>query len=157
VIASASSAPPAAGGGRLADKLGVGLSLLCGLHCLVLPALIGFAPALSLGQAPWIHWVFAFGASGAAVGMLRPQADRLLGRCARGLSALGLILLFSAAAHLAPETAEAAFSVTGGTALALAHLLNARRHRHPLGCRHDPSSDAAEPAAPIGIQRPLGA
>jgi len=59
----------------VSDMVGIGLSLLCLIHCLALPVLIAFAPAilrglpgddvthrgLAVAIGSWVSWHFALG------------------------------------------------------------------------------------------------
>lgn len=42
------------------DRLGIGASVACAIHCLVAPFLLLLLPTLgSVWAAPWVHWVMA--------------------------------------------------------------------------------------------------
>lgn len=109
------------------DRLGVALSGLCLVHCLALPVLISLMPALSfwLPTTSWMHPVLiavALPVTGTALwaGYRRhgQPAPPLLG-------AMGLLLLILGALA-ATQALDSGLTVTGGLAIALAHLRNWR-------------------------------
>jgi hypothetical protein len=114
------------------DRLAIGASTLCLLHCLALPALLVAVPALSVLLAvPEGFHVLAFAlavpTSAAALGLghcrhrrMRPALVALLGLAAIGIGALGR---WSGAA-------ETAITVAGSLLLAAGHTFNARAMRH---------------------------
>ncbi|MFN3521956.1 MAG: MerC domain-containing protein [Phenylobacterium sp.] len=115
---------------RLLDRSAIGLSGLCLIHCLALPAAAVALPMLgSLASAEWVHVAF--------VALAAPLSAFALGRSGAwrspllaGLAAFGLGLL-AAGAFVAPTHGlETAMTVVGGLCLALCHGLNLRRGRH---------------------------
>ena len=125
---------------RLADLLGITLSLTCLVHCLALPLLILLAPALGtwIAMPEWVHAAILMLAQPAAM-MAMNGGWRQHGRVApAALAATGIGLLVAGlAAHeewmpLAdPETADRLLTSLGAVALVTAHLLN-WRWRHDL-------------------------
>ncbi|WP_395945666.1 MerC domain-containing protein [Brevundimonas sp.] len=111
---------PATRTAGLADAAGVGLSALCALHCLLLPIIASFLPAFSAGEAAWVHWAFAVAALAAAAGLFSGEARPLVA----GLAIIGLFLLFDAAVRPLTRAGETLLTLSGGSALAVAHLLN---------------------------------
>jgi hypothetical protein len=110
----------------------MGLSTLCLIHCLGLPLLAAFAPALGLlAEAEWVHWSLI--AAAGPISLVAFAGPALRGapyRLGIALALLGLAQLTGAL--FAPHAQETLLSVTGGITLASAHLLNWRRsaHRH---------------------------
>ena len=129
---------------RLADLLGITLSLTCLVHCLALPLLILLAPALGtwIAMPEWVHAAILMLALPAATFAMK-DGWRRHGRVAPSLlAAAGIVLLAAGlAAHEGwiafadPETADQLLTSLGAVTLATAHLLNWRwRHgfREPL-------------------------
>lgn len=122
---------------HLLDTMAVGLSGLCLMHCLAMPALIVALPALgSLSEAHWVHQVL--------IGMAMPISlwavtrSGLWRRPAILLPMLAGLGLLTAAAFYPPfEPFETPVSVTGALLLAFAHFRNAlgahRRNRKHRG------------------------
>ena len=134
------SRPPSA----LLDRIGATGSLVCAVHCAVLPLLIALLP--SLGIAAWLgdgfelgFVVFAslFGLAILAWSYRRHRALRALGLLLPGLLALWVGLLLPALHHsLVPHAVVMTF---GGTLVGLAHLANLRLnhgHVHDATCAH---------------------
>ena len=127
---------------RLLDRLGAAGSLLCAIHCALLPLAIAMLPAL--GIAKWLGDGFEFGfvvfASCVGVfsmvwGYRRHGAVRALGLVLTGLAVLWLGILYAPLHHaLIPH----ALTMTlGGTLVGLAHLANLRLvHVHNASCAH---------------------
>ena len=127
---------------RLLDRLGAAGSLLCAIHCALLPLAIAMLPAL--GIAKWLGDGFEFGfvvfASCVGVfsmvwGYRRHGAVRALGLVLTGLGVLWLGILYAPLHHaLIPH----ALTMTlGGTLVGLAHLANLRLvHVHDASCAH---------------------
>ena len=127
---------------RLLDRLGAAGSLLCAIHCALLPLAIAMLPAL--GIAKWLGDGFEFGfvvfASCVGVfsmvwGYRRHGAVRALGLVLTGLAVLWLGILYTPLHHaLIPH----ALTMTlGGTLVGLAHLANLRLvHVHNASCAH---------------------
>lgn len=111
------------------DFIGIGLSLLCLVHCLALPVLIAFAPAIlhNLPGDDVTHRSLAVAI--ALVGFLAFRSGYRVHRRRRVLVAFaaGLVLV-SIAALLGDEVltgyGEAAVTVCGGILLVTAHLVN---------------------------------
>ena len=121
------------------DASAVGLSALCLVHCLALPALALMLPVLGLwARAEWVHVVFVLiaapiaAASFVQLPTLRVRSWRLL-----GLAGLGLGLMCAGALELPVAALERPLTLLGGLLLAGAHLANWRRrhdHAHPCPC-----------------------
>ena len=128
----------------LLDRIGATGSLLCAVHCAVLPLLIALLP--SLGIARWLgeefelgFVVFAtlFGLAVLAWSFRRHRALRALALLLPGLAALWAAILLPALHHsLVPHAIVMTF---GGTLVGLAHLANLRLnhgHVHDASCAH---------------------
>lgn len=104
-----------------ADRLGIGLSACCGVHCLVTPALLVALPAVGgVFANAWVHWV--------ALGLIAPVAMWALWRGSKrstaaggwrwtplGLGVMGLsVLTFGAWGH--PDTCCPTDPLNGGYA-----------------------------------------
>ena len=126
------------------DRLGATGSLLCAIHCALLPLVIAVLP--SLGIATWLgdgfergFVVFAtlLGLFTIIWGYRRHRAVRALGLLLPGLATLWFSVLYPPLHHaLVPH----AITMTlGGTLVGLAHLANLRLnhgHVHDATCAH---------------------
>ena len=128
-----------------ADRLGLTASLLCAIHCALLPLAIALLP--SLGVAAWLgnegfeegFVVFAtlFGLFTLVSGYRRHRAVRALRLLVPGLAILWFGVLYPPLHHsLLPH----ALAMTlGGTLVGLAHLANLKLteiHVHDASCMH---------------------
>jgi hypothetical protein len=128
---------------RPADLMGIGLSLACLVHCLALPLLILFAPALSrwVAAPEWMHAAILLLALPAAIAAMFAGWRRHARAVPAAAAAAGLGLLAAGlAAHdgwiavADPEIADRLLTSIGALTLALAHLLNWRwGHRAMTG------------------------
>ena len=124
---------------RLADLMGLALSLSCLLHCLALPLLLLLAPALSrwIALPEGVHAAILLLALPAAAIAMREGWRRhrrivpaMLAAAGLGLLALGLLAHEGWIAAADPEAADRVLTSAGALVLAAAHLLNWRwRHR----------------------------
>lgn len=124
---------------RIADLMGVTLSLTCMIHCLALPLLILLAPALSrwLAVPEGVHaFILLLALPAALVAMSdgwrrhRRLAPVLLATAGLGLLALGLAAHDGRIAGADPDAADRVLTSLGALSLAAAHLVNWRlRHR----------------------------
>ena len=129
---------------RLLDRLGATGSLLCALHCALLPVLIALLP--SLGIATWMSDSFEEGFVVFATllglftliqGYRRHRAVRALWLLLPGLAALWLGFGYEPLHHDA--ILHAVTMTFGGTLVGLAHLANLRLthgHVHDATCAH---------------------
>ncbi len=112
----------------LLDRLAIGTSLLCLLHCIGLPILIAMLPALAsvLPVGEGVHVALLLTALPVS-GIALAGGYRAHGRIVPAvLGAVGLLAL-AAGVTLASTTAiETGFTVAGSLALALAHIGNWR-------------------------------
>lgn len=128
----------------LLDRLGATGSLLCAIHCALLPALIALLP--SLGIATWLDNGFERGFVAFATllglftivwGYRRHHAVRALWLLLPGLAALWLGTGYEPLHHAVVPHAIA--MTLGGTLVGLAHLANLRLnhgHVHDAHCAH---------------------
>ena len=127
---------------RIADRFGATASFLCALHCAALPLVLALLPALGLGfladhrfERGFVAFASLLALASLIVGFRRHQRFR-----AFWFLAPGIALLFAGIAFEYRATAlHAALVATGGTLVALAHLINLRlahRHVHDAACGH---------------------
>ena len=129
---------------RLLDRLGATGSLLCAVHCALLPLLIALLP--SLGVSAWlgegfeqVFVLFAtlFGLAVLVSSYRRHRAVRALGLLIPGLLVLWVGILYAPLHHsVVPHAVAMTF---GGTLVGLAHLANLRLnhgHVHDATCAH---------------------
>jgi hypothetical protein len=136
--------PPELRRRRFLDRIGATGSLLCAVHCALLPLLIALLP--SLGVAVWLKdgfeiWFVLFatllGVSSMVIGYRRHRAVRAFRLLFLGLIGLWLGVLYPPLhASVLPH---ALIMAGGGTLVALAHLANLRLdhlHVHGPECTH---------------------
>lgn len=118
------------------DASAVGLSALCLVHCLALPALALLLPVLGLwARAEWVHVAFVLVAAPVAVlsfvdlSTRRPRSWPLA-----TAAVLGLALMIAGALEFPVAADERALTVLGGLLLAGAHLANWRRRHNDSHC-----------------------
>lgn len=125
----------------LLDRFGATGSLVCAVHCALLPLLLAAIP--SLGVSPWLgdgfELVFVAFATGVGVfslvyGYHRHRRIRALGVLLAGLALLWAGLLYGPWHH-GSAGLHAAVMTLGGTLIGVAHLLNLR-HVHDASCSH---------------------
>jgi hypothetical protein len=114
------------------DVSAVGLSALCLIHCLALPALSLLLPVLGLwARAEWVHVAFIAAAAPVAILALvdlharKPHSWTIL-----GIAASGLALMLAGAIEFPSAFYERSFTVLGGLILSGAHIANWRRRGH---------------------------
>lgn len=129
---------------RLIDRFGATGSLVCALHCALLPLVIAALP--SLGLAVWLSDGFErgfvlfaslLGVFSLVWGWRRHRAIRALGLLLPGLAVLWAGVLYAPLHHAVVPHAVA--MTLGGTLVGLAHVLNLRLnhgHVHDATCRH---------------------
>jgi hypothetical protein len=126
------------------DRLGATGSLLCAVHCAVLPLLIALLP--SLGIAVWLGEGFERGFVVFATllglftllwGYRRHRVVRALGLLIPGLATLWFAVLYPPVHQVV--VAHAVTMTFGGTLVGMAHLANLRLnhgHVHDAACSH---------------------
>ena len=129
---------------RLIDRIGATGSIVCALHCALLPVAIAVLP--SLGIAVWLGDGFeqAFvlfatllGLFSVVWGYRRHGAIRALGLLLPGLAVLWAGVLYAPLHHALVPHAVA--MTLGGTLVGLAHVANLRLnhgHVHDASCAH---------------------
>ena len=123
------------------DKLAVSTSAICAIHCLSLPLLVGFFPALGatfFGQEAfhvWLLWLVIPLSMVALTLGCRTHKDLWVAM----LGTAGLTILIAAAAFghdLLGETGERLATLLGATAIAGGHLRNYSLCRS-ANCAHE--------------------
>ncbi|MFT4179660.1 MAG: MerC domain-containing protein [Thermomonas sp.] len=128
----------------LLDRIGATGSLLCAIHCALLPVLIALLPSLGVSvlASPGIEKGFVlfatlFGLAVLAWSYRRHRAMRALGLLVPGLLVLWVGVLYP---PLHESTVPHAVAMTfGGTLVGLAHVVNLRLnhgHVHDASCAH---------------------
>ena len=114
----------------VADRVGVAASVLCAVHCALLPLVLAVLPALGLKFGGWIDFDQAFvvfasvlGATTLTLGYRRHRAFHAWALLVPGLVLVGLASFTSLHNH---TSTHLVMMVVGGTMLAAAHALNLR-------------------------------
>lgn len=126
------------------DRLGAAGSLICAVHCAIVPLLLALAPSLGLSlwlgeslEQVFVVFVTVLGAFSLIWGYRRHRVFRALGMLLVGLAALWVGVLY---APLHESVVPHAIVMTiGGMLVGLAHLLNLRLnhwHVHDASCAH---------------------
>jgi len=133
---------PAQRSHRLIDRFAALGSLLCAIHCALLPILMAALPALGIGawlgdgfEQGFVLFATCVGLFSVVWGYRRHGAVRALGLLLPGLAILWIGVLYSPLHHsLWPH----AIAMTlGGSLVGLAHLANLRLvHVHDAACAH---------------------
>lgn len=128
----------------LFDRVGATGSLVCAIHCALLPLLIAALPSLGVAlwlgdgfEAGFVLFASLFGLSVLVWGYRRHHAVRALGLLLPGLAALWLAILYAPLHHSALP--HAVVMTGGGVLVGLAHLQNLRLnhgHVHADSCAH---------------------
>lgn len=127
---------------RMADRFGATASLLCAVHCALLPLVLALLPALGLGflaDHRFEHGFIAFASllalTSLVVGFRRHQRFRAFWFLVPGIALLFAGIVFEYDSTIL----HAVLVATGGTLVALAHFTNLRlahRHVHDAACGH---------------------
>lgn len=114
------------------DAVGVVGSLVCLVHCLLLPLAVVGLPWLVLLEGEWLHRGLAVALAAPAVlaFILGWQLHR---KWLPGAIMAGGLAALNCAAFAAPENWETGLTVLGGVFLIAAHGLNSRHSRHNRG------------------------
>lgn len=130
---------------HLLDRLGAWGSLLCAIHCALLPALLALLPSLGIAlladdrvESGFVLFATGLGLFSLVWGYRRHGRARALGLLLPGLGLLWMAVLY-VPLHL--STWPHALAMTaGGVLVGLAHLANLRmqhlRSCHHHGCAH---------------------
>lgn len=114
-------------GPRFLDRLGVGVSLGCAIHCIA-AGLVSALPGAALGfDAEWLElleWPFLIGAAAIGLSALIPAFRDHGSRVPLSLFGAGIGLLVLS--RFAPGSSEIMVTVPGVIAIASAHLVNLR-------------------------------
>lgn len=126
------------------DKFGTTASIICAVHCALLPVLIAMLPALGLSALAWSGFEWAFvcfatllGGFSLWIGYKRHRVYRALAFLVPGLILVWLGILWPEIHHNLLR--HAMFMTAGGTLIAIAHLVNLRLthgHVHDARCGH---------------------
>ncbi len=129
---------------RRLDQFGSTASVVCAIHCALLPVLIAVLPALGLGALAWagIEWAFVcfatlLGLFSLWTGYKRHRVYRALAFLIPGLALVWLGVLWPVVHH--DVLRHAVVMTAGGTLIAVAHLVNLRLnhgHVHDASCHH---------------------
>lgn len=129
---------------RLLDRFGAYGSLLCAVHCALLPILLALLPSLGLASVLGDTFERGFVVFATLLGLFSVVWGYRRHRAVRALWLLipGLVLLWTGVLYrpLHESLLWHAISMTaGGTLVAFAHLANLRlnhRHVHSASCGH---------------------
>lgn len=120
------------------DRISIGLSALCAVHCLVLPIVAGALPALAASvshshfHALMLLLVIPLSAIALGAGWRRHRDGIVM---ALGLCGIGLMVFAATLGHdLLGHEGERWVTVAGSFTVAAAHLRNFRRCRPADGC-----------------------
>ncbi|WP_295518198.1 MerC domain-containing protein [uncultured Stenotrophomonas sp.] len=129
---------------RLLDRFGATGSMLCAVHCAVIPVLLAIAPSLGLSfwlsdgvEMTLVVFVTLLGLFSLVMGYRRHGALRALGFLLPGLVALWAGVLVDVLHHNAVP--HAVVMTLGGLLVGVAHLVNLRLnhvHVHDASCAH---------------------
>lgn len=124
----------------LLDRIGTAGSLLCAIHCALLPLAIAVLPSLGLAlwlgdgvETGFVLFASVYGLAVLSWSYRHHRALRALALLVPGLAALWLGVLVPALHHaLLPH---AVLMTTGGTLVGLSHWVNLRLHHDQAACR----------------------
>lgn len=129
---------------KFLDRFGATGSLICAVHCALLPALLAVAPALGLSfwlsdgvEASIVIFVTVLGLFSLIWGYLRHRAMMALLLLVPGLLLLWAGLLHPELHH--SQVPHAVVMTLGGVLVGLAHVVNLRLnhvHVHDASCAH---------------------
>ena len=130
----------------ITDKTAISLSLLCTIHCLVLPLLVVLLPsitALPLQDEVFHVWmviaVLPVSAYALTMGCKNHKRYKILLIGGFGLFILSIVAFFGH--DLLGEELEKAFTVIGAMIIAIAHIWNYRLCQHQYMCVCPEQSD----------------
>ncbi|CEG17306.1 MerC domain-containing protein [Xanthomonas citri] len=131
---------------HLLDRFGATGSLLCAVHCAVLPLVLALAPSLGLSfwlgdgvELAIVVFVTLLGLFSLVLGYRRHKALHALALLLPGLALLWLGLLYDPLHH--SVVPHAVVMTLGGALVGIAHLVNLRLnhghgHLHDASCAH---------------------
>lgn len=125
------------------DGVGVGISGLCILHCLLLPLIIALAPAWSswLALPEDLHvWLLAMALPFSGIVLWRASKRYTRTKVSLGLGVAGLALM-SVGIFVEKENAEVFLTTAGAGLVAIAHLRNWRCRGHQVSTRRRSSAN----------------
>lgn len=125
---------------QLSDKFAMGLSMLCVIHCLVLPFLLVLLPSLGslqLADEAFHKWMLAavipISIYALTMGCKKHQHYRLL---LWGISGIVIMVLAVLIGHdIAGEAGEKVLTLLGAMLIVVAHLGNFRRCQQQNSCK----------------------
>ena len=118
------------------DRLAIGLSMLCLVHCLALPVVMLALPALEsivLGTESPVHWVLLGMALPVSVYALWHGFRHHGHRSILVFGSIGLTLMLIGVSHVTSRALEVPLTTVGVSLLLVAHVLNLR---HNARCAH---------------------
>lgn len=128
----------------LLDRIGATGSLICAIHCALIPLAVALLPSLGVAlwlddgfEAAFVTFASLFGLSVLAWSYRRHRVMRALGLLLPGLGALWLAVLYQPLHH--SVVMHAVVMTFGGTLVGLAHVANLRLnhgHVHDAACAH---------------------
>ncbi len=125
------------------DRLGATGSMLCAIHCAALPLVLAIAPAIGAGFASptfeigFIAFASVIGLTSLILGYRQHRVGRALMLLVPGIALLWAAVLVEQIHH--NLIAHAVAMASGGTLIAVSHLLNLRlvhKHVHGPSCGH---------------------
>ena len=133
---------------RGADRVGVAGSVLCAVHCALMPLLLSALPALGVGMSASVDWDQAFvvfatllGVATLSLGFRRHRAHRAWALLVPGLVMVWIGSFTSLHDH---SSGHVLMMTTGGLLIAAAHVINLR-----LSHRADRSLSGPQPVAKL--------
>jgi MerC mercury resistance protein len=119
------------------DRAGISASLLCAVHCALLPLLLAAIPALGLAwlDSPFVDWSM-FGIAACIALWAHRHGFVVHGRCfPAGLALLGLIIIVGTICLLKGTTSQHYIQASGAVIVASSHFLNRRLCRGCVLCQ----------------------
>ncbi len=133
--------PPAAPHKAVLDRVGATGSMLCAVHCALLPLILALAPAIGAGfanpvfEVGFIGFASVVGLTSLVLGYRLHRVGRALAFLVPGIGLLWGAVLVEPIHH--NLIAHAIAMASGGSLIAIAHLLNLRfTHVHTASCGH---------------------
>ncbi len=111
------------------DKLGIWLSGVCMIHCLLTPILLLLLPMFSLAKSEWVHILLACVLPLITLAAFMPGYRRHHDKAVIALGVLGLVFIAFAAfdpLHLLNEITESMVTTFGSLSLISGHIRNRR-------------------------------